>query len=331
MLHIVNGDSVGDKLRESDVDGDILVWKEIYSEGPVFLQPALPEHRFVRGSYLEQAMGIPYREWLQSSEWQEGKLAAFPQHAEIILWFEHDLFDQTMLCYLLHWFEGHDLGNTQLYLLSLDRFPGIEPFHGLGQLSAEQLSSLAGTWRKITQDQLQLGKKAWEAYTSSTPMETVSLLQEDTSALPFLHDAFLLHLNRFPSLQNGLGIVEQTTVELIHSGVDRPLSLFQQAGDKLNQLGMGDIQYWLCLKQMTQGNYPLIALEADSQFPGLNDSNEHFLHTRVQLTGHGVQAANNHIDWISLNGIDLWYGGVHLKGYHDIWRSDRNRVTVVRK
>jgi len=157
------------------------------------------------------------------------------------------------------------------------------------------------------------------------------LLLEDTSALPFLHDAFLLHLNRFPSLQNGLGITEQTTIDLILSGVDRPLSLFQQTSDKLLRLGMGDIQYWFCLKNMTKGIFPLLALDGNPPFPGLNDSIEHFLHTRVQLTEHGVQALNNHVDWINRNGIDLWYGGVHLKGYHDIWRSDRKRATVVRK
>ncbi|MGM0885058.1 MAG: hypothetical protein ACQEXQ_28955 [Bacillota bacterium] len=42
MLHIVNGDSVGHKLKVSAVQGDILVWREIYTEGPVFVQPELP-------------------------------------------------------------------------------------------------------------------------------------------------------------------------------------------------------------------------------------------------------------------------------------------------
>lgn len=38
MLHIVNGDIVGDKLRKGNVRGDILVWREVYPVGPVFLE-----------------------------------------------------------------------------------------------------------------------------------------------------------------------------------------------------------------------------------------------------------------------------------------------------
>lgn len=34
MLHIVNGDHVGNKLREGNVQGDILVWREVYPVGP---------------------------------------------------------------------------------------------------------------------------------------------------------------------------------------------------------------------------------------------------------------------------------------------------------
>lgn len=44
MLHIVNGDSLAEKLKQV-VHGDILVWREIYSEGPVFLDPAEPSNR----------------------------------------------------------------------------------------------------------------------------------------------------------------------------------------------------------------------------------------------------------------------------------------------
>lgn len=102
MLHIVNGDSVGETLRQAGVSGDILVWREVYSHGPVFAEPEVPEHRAFRSGYLERTMGVPEQEYLKASEAQEQKLAAVHQYDEIVLWFEHDLFDQTMLCFLLH-------------------------------------------------------------------------------------------------------------------------------------------------------------------------------------------------------------------------------------
>jgi hypothetical protein len=331
MLHIVNGDSVGHKLKEGAVQGDILVWREIYTEGPVFLQPELPEHRAVRGLYLEEAIGVPCHEWLSSSEAQEKQLARFKQHEDVVLWFEHDLFDQTMLSFLLHWFAGQALDGTRLHLLSIGQYPGLDLFHGLGELSAQQLAGLAGTWREIGEEELSLGRRAWEAYTASTPEMIAKLLREDTSVLPFLHNALRLHLSRFPSAANGLGIVEQTTLELLLCGVDRPLDLFRQTGDRLHGLGIGDIQYWSCLKHLAQAAHPLLAIEGDGMFPGLHDSPESFMHRRVQLTSLGSQLANHKADWIHLNGINRWYGGVHLEGHDSIWRWDAENTAIIRK
>lgn len=330
MLHIVNGDSVGTKLKKNGTPGDVLVWREIYTEGPVFIQPELPANRAARGRFLEQALGIPEQEWRDSSEEQEKQLLGFRQHEDIILWFEHDLFDQTMLCCLLHWFAGQALGNTRLHLLSINQYPGIPLFHGLGQLTGEQLSGLLGTWQEISTMQLLLGKKAWEAYTSNTPEAIAALLKEDTSALPFLHDALQLHLERFPSVQNGLGIMEQTTLELLSGGADTPLQLFQQTGGKLHKLGMGDIQYWLCLKHLSRGPHPLITIAGEGSIPGLNDSPEHFLHAKVSLTELGAKVAGKQTDWIRLNGIQQWYGGVRLEDSNRLWRWDARNAAIVR-
>jgi RNA polymerase sigma factor (sigma-70 family) len=99
MLHIVNGDSVGDKLKQGVVQGDILVWREVYPAGPVFADMAKPENRSARALYLEQSMGIPRSDYIRISETQERQIREFRQYEEIVLWFEHDLFDQTMLCY----------------------------------------------------------------------------------------------------------------------------------------------------------------------------------------------------------------------------------------
>lgn len=329
MLHIVNGDSVGNKLKEAGAQGDVLVWREMYTEGPVFLQPELPANRIARGEYMEQAIGIPLEEWQKSAEAQEKQLAGYHLYEDIVLWFEHDLFDQTMLSYLLHWFSQRSLGKTRLHLLSINQFPGIPLFHGLGQLSAAELSSLMNTWEEISGEQLTLGKKAWEAYTAKTPEAISTLLREDTSALPFLEDAFKLHLSRYPSVQNGLGVIEQTTLELLATGTDTPMRLFQQTGDKHHVLGMGDIQYWFCLRQLSQGAHPLIALESNVSIPGLYDSSQSFLHSKVSLTKLGAEIVSNGKDWASIHGIHKWLGGVLLYGLNPPWRWENKHSAIV--
>ncbi|WP_409344294.1 sigma-70 family RNA polymerase sigma factor [Paenibacillus sp. MBLB4367] len=329
VLHITNGDSVAEKLRQGVVQGDILAWREVYSEGPVFLDAAAAANRTVRAQYLEKAMGVPSEVFVRGSEEQEQTLASFRKYDEIVLWFEHDLFDQTMLCYLLHWFAERPPGRTKLSLLCIGTYPGIELFRGLGQLSVKQLETLSGTWQTVGQEELKLGKALWEAYCSPDPGKLAELLQKDTSALPFANNAFRLHLSRFPSVHNGLGIVEQTTLEMVRNGLGTPLDLFRHAGDRLHELGMGDLQYWHCLAKLSQGPKPLLAIDGSQAFPDFKDPAPSFHRSRVDLTELGLRVLEGKEDWIAVNGIDEWYGGVHLHGRAVPWRWDTSQQKLV--
>ncbi|WP_342478491.1 sigma-70 family RNA polymerase sigma factor [Paenibacillus sp. FSL H7-0350] len=327
MLHIVNGDTVGDKLKRGIVQGEVLVWREIYSAGPIFTDPAAEKNRLLRAEVLQGTMGIPAAEYLAGCAEQERRISGFRQYDEVVLWFEHDLFDQSMLAYLLHWFNGQNLGNTKLSLLCIGEFPGIELFHGLGQLTEAQLSTLPGTWRKIGRKELQLGSLLWEAYAAADPSELADLLaakREELAGgtLVFAYDAFMAHLSRLPSVENGLGIVEQTTLQAVAGGMDTPLKLFRQVTDQLHRLGMGDTEYWKILRTLTAGKQPLLEIEGASELTDYREVPE-FLHRSVTLTGWGEQLLAGAADRLQLQSIDEWFGGLHLKGHDVSWRWDR--------
>ena len=91
-------------------------------------------------------------------------LATFSEHDEVVLWFEQDLFCQVHLTYLLNWFASRGLGYTRLTLICVDEFPGVQIFHGLGQLNENQLLSLFPQRRETTKQQLELASTAWQAY-----------------------------------------------------------------------------------------------------------------------------------------------------------------------
>ena len=329
MLHIVNGDSVAEKLKQGVVHGDILVWREIYSEGPVFPDLSNSSNRLIRAKNLEKTLGIRCDEFTAGCVSQEQRLAAFKEHDEVVLWFEHDLFDQTMLSFLLNWFSKQSLNGVRLNLLCIGTFPGIDPFLGLGQLSVEQLKTLVGTWRPVGQEELEIGKKAWEAYTSPDPHKIVKFLQEDTSALPFVQEAFKFHLSRFPSIYNGLGKVEQTTLAHLHNSPAYAWDLFHQTGLQEIWYGMGDLQYWGILKRMCQAPYPLIQIEGASLASFDNNDISQFHNSRFSLTDIGRRILTGEGDWVAMNGVDQWLGGCHLQGHRIPWRWDGQRKTLV--
>lgn len=325
MLHIVNGDVVGDMLKQGVVQGDVLVWREIYSAGPIFVNPSGENERGIRAGVLEHTLGIPAEKYLSGCEEQEEKLRGFKRYDEVVLWFEHDLFDQSMLAYLLHWLKTQKPGRVKLSLLCIGEFPGIELFHGLGQLTPAQLKSLSGTWRNIGKEELELGSVLWQAYASSCPLELAECLEQNrealaSSAFPFAYEAFRAHLSRLPSVENGLGIVEQTTLEALQKGAKTIVELFRRVTDTLHVLGMGDLEYFRYLYALVQGEHPLVTIDgAVPDFRQIPD----LLHRQASLTTLGEQVLAGAADRITIQGIDQWFGGLHLQGHHVPWRWDK--------
>jgi hypothetical protein len=315
LLHIVNGDSVGDKLRQGKIHGDILVWREVYPFGPVY--DDMESRRQERAQYLERTLGIPVAEYIRTCESQEQSLRDTVSYDEITLWFEHDLFDQTMLCYLLHRLSKQSLGNTKLNLLCIDAYPGIESFRGLGQLAVEQLDALEGTWRRIGQAELEAGSRAWEAYASPDIQKHIQLLSEDTSALPFVREAFKLHLSRLPSANNGLGIIEQVTLDCTANSECSPYELFGSVSDRLHGLGMGDLEYWYWLKRMSRSPIALVEIEGAGRLPDyLHHDAAALRDSVVRITELGRSVLEGKMDWLEVMGgeEDVWFGGLLLHG-----------------
>jgi Domain of unknown function (DUF1835) len=336
MLHITNGDSVGETLRQTGLPGDILAWRDVLHEGPTPAGLSLEQMSTIRAQFLaDSAMG-PYGDVLAEFIQRDTMLAQCAAHKEVILWFEHDLYDQLQLIQILDWFSHHDRGKTALSLICIHTFPGIANFVGLGQLNAGQLGSLFETRRPLTQVELTLGSEAWNAYCSPDPEALEAFLRKDTSALPFLKAALLRHLEQFPALQGGLSRTEREILEVVASGVHKPLAIFRATQEKEESPFMGDSALWLYLSTLSTGQKPFLRRTDGGAFafPTIDPATGHydmaFLEHELVLTDEGRKALAGQADWIRSNkGIDRWLGGVHLQGRDAAWRWDTQRETLV--
>ena len=328
MLHIHNGDSTAGTARKADLPGEHLAWREALVCGPTPSGLSDDDFKQVRARHLSQAYGIEGEDCEKELREQQEALARFVDHEEVVLWFEHDLFCQVHLSYLLNWFAQSELAQTKLSLISIDNFPGIDDFRGLGQLNEAQLASLFPQRRKISSAQLILGSKAWQAYSSSDPSEIESLLAEDTAALPFLKSALFKHLARFPSMRNGLGRDGSLCLDLVADGQTEFKSLLLAFGNREPLYGFGDAQVFLELKRLGNGPHPLLTITNDGNLAAM-DSGQ-LLRTSFQITDQGKAVLNGDEDSVRLNGIDLWLGGVHLQGTEAAWRWDEDHQRLDR-
>ena len=318
MLHIHNGDSAAETAKRSDLPGEHLAWREALVCGPAPGGLSEVEFRRVRAKHLADAYGVSFEKCENELYEQEEVLARFYDHEEVVLWFECDLFCEIQLIYLLDWFARRDLRQTKLSLICIAEFPGIEAFHGLGQLNEAQLASLFPQRQNVTAAQLQLGSKAWAAYSSSNPKEIESLLDSDLSALPFLKSALLKHLRRFPSTDNGLGRIGNVGLELIAKGFGNFRSLFPAFVRREPEYGFGDAQLYFELKRLTNASAPLLKVSGGVDRAKMDAAQ--MLLSSFEITEHGKAVLAGDQDFVVSNGIDHWLGGVHLEGNEAQWR-----------
>lgn len=327
MLHIHNGDCSAGVARLSEMAGEHIAWREALIDGPVPAGLSSEEWRRARAEHLAKSYGLKMEECLAELLQQEEALEKFSEHEEVVLWFEHDLFCQINLLYLLDWFAQRHLGQTRLSLIFIGEFPGVENFRGLGQLSPTQMASLLEQRREVTGEIMDLAARAWRAYCSPDPSTITLLLAEDTHALPFLRDALLCHLARFPSKRNGLGLIENKALELINAGAGKFGPLFKGFGDALPVYGFGDAQFWNDLRRMIDARAPLLHVSHPNEKNG-SDKQSAFLKASFEMTGEGREVLTGQADFILSNGINQWLGGVHLKD-DNLWRWDEQKQTVV--
>ncbi|MBU4315625.1 DUF1835 domain-containing protein, partial [Patescibacteria group bacterium] len=159
FLHIHCGDSSAKALQESKIPGDVLVWKEIYVEGPVPGNLSEEEFQCIRASYF-MTFGLKYDGVLQGMSARYRKIKEAGKYEEVILWFDACLFDQTIMIYLIDLCAKQSWEKTKLSLICVGECAGFDRFCGLGELFPEQLASIFDTRHEVTKEEINLAGEA---------------------------------------------------------------------------------------------------------------------------------------------------------------------------
>jgi RNA polymerase sigma factor (sigma-70 family) len=313
MLHILNGDSTRMSLEQSSVPGTFSVWADVYYEGPVPRDVSDRELVEIR-SRFHAGERFTYKEALaMGTRWLDG-LESYREHDEVVIWCEHDLFDQMLLINLLDFFARQSVKPRQLSLICIGEFPAVVPFHGLGQLDADQLASLLDTRQRVSERQLALGQSAWRAFTGDDPTALERLLARDTSPLPFLDGALRRLLEDFPDARTGLPRTERTLLELLAKhGPLKFAKLFPLQQQTEERVFAGDTTILDRLDDLAR----------DGLVEIVPDSDERQLDVRIAITDVGKNVLAGERDWMSFGAFDRWIGGSQLRAPRPAWRWNR--------
>ena len=322
FLHVANGSATTDLLAEAGVAGARSIWADPLYEGPVPGDCSDDELLAVRARFLTAGDPIDAVDPVNDmTEWR-AVIARHESYDEVVLWFEHDLFDQLNLIQLLTWIRARVPASKTISLVCIGSFPGRPDFKGLGELTARELASLSETRAVVTAPQYALAERAWRAFREPTPEALDRLRHEDTSALPYLARAIDRFLQEYPWRRDGLSRSERRLLQLASKGSIGLGSVFPRMQDGEDAYYVTDLSLAALAETFSSGPAPLLTLAAA---PG-DDIRR--LRASIGLTDLGRAVLDGRTDRVTACGIDRWFGGVHVHGNSAVWRWDDARQTI---
>jgi len=332
FLHVANGSCATRLIEAAGIPGTLSIWADPLYEGPVPSGLDDAELLDVRMRYLAGPADVTVAAWRGSDpspdpandlrQWR----AAIERHAsydELILWFEHDLFDQLNLIQLLPWIRERLPPTKPVTLVCIGAFPGRPDFRGLGELTPDELASLLETRQRVSDPQYALAERAWQAFREPTPEALDNFRQSDTSALPYLAAAITRFLQEYPSSTDGLSRTERRLLGLADGdGISLPKA-FPQMYEGEHVYYITDTSLAALAENLSLTSPPLLTLDL------AGTANAQGLQGAITLTDTGRAVLAGQLDRVATCGIDRWLGGVHLQGRSRNWRWDdtRQRVT----
>ena len=310
FLHVANGTSTTMTIEAARIPGAVSIWADPLHDGPVPGGLSDAELLDVRARHLAGDDEPPLSDTVAGlREWRR-VIAERDAYRELVLWYEHDLFDQLNLIQLLAWIREHLPASKPVSLICIDSYPGRPSFKGLGELTVSELAPLFDSRQPVTDAQYLVADRAWRAFREPTPEPLDRLRESDTSALPYLAAALTGFLREFPWTTDGLSRSERRLLQLTAAGSLTLMSAFPRMDD-------GQRAYYVSDESLND-----IADELAGATPSLlTAADGEGLRRTVAITDTGREVLAGRLDRVAVCGLDRWLGGTHLQA-GNMWRWD---------
>jgi hypothetical protein len=323
-LHIRCGSDIQSALKQAGFAGDFLEYSNPFCQGPVTEDADWLKQR---AAFLAEAygatMGRSAEDLLAGLQRAERNLeAAADDYERVVLWFEHDSYDQLVLVRCLAQFA--EAPPRRLELVGVNRYPGNARFIGLGQLPPEALRLLFDARQNVSVPQLRAGQQAWTQLRQADPTGLAAMAGAGSPALPDLAAAVRRHCQELPWLGDGLGLTERLVLQLL---AERPRTVGEIFRDLMLEREplpwLGDLMLLWMVKSMQRVSPQAFT----GAFAG---EDRHWARERLTITDLGRAVVAGDVDWLSLAPPERWVGGVRIASAAPCWRwNDESGTTTL--
>jgi hypothetical protein len=304
LLHITNGDAFTDRLGTLNLKGDVITWREMLCEGKTLTNVGSENFWKTRFEFLNKNYKVSKSWFIEKTLKEYRSLCNHKQQDHIVLWFEYDLFCQINMIAVLSWLKANRK-YAQISLVCSGNEDSSDKLYALNELSNDQLLKLYENRTVLSQDDIEYADYVWQLYCSDNPMRLENIKEVENHQFDYLSDAIVAHLQRFPSIKNGLNNMENNILNL--ADTHQPESkkeLLKTILKNQGMLGFGDSQYERTLHRLK----PL--------FSSFNP---------VKLTKKGKEILDHQTSYYScIQDNDVYLGGA-LK-YNFLYNTNTDRI-----
>ncbi|WP_428327538.1 DUF1835 domain-containing protein [Mucilaginibacter sp.] len=253
ILHVLNGDATLAGFEQTGLDGDVVVWRGVLSEGPLEENIASAHFWKARAEWVM----IPFNETAEG--YQKNMLNVLTKlgepYDEINLWFEFDLHCQANLLGIMTYLSKQtNLSEPAVYLICPGEYPGKADFRGMGELNGEELEYLYDNIRsRLSQMDFIIAVEAWNIYASRNADLLSDYLNKTTfwASLHLLKPALQAQLKRLQVNDKGLNHIEQTLLNIYNSGITTKTEIHSAFWQTEKIYGMGDLEIDIYLSNLS--------------------------------------------------------------------------------
>ncbi|MFT7442825.1 MAG: hypothetical protein ACI9Q3_001202 [Maribacter sp.] len=244
ILHITNGDTTTNYLQKLKFSGEFITWREMLSEGKTTSDIGSETFWKTRYDFLKSSYNISKKKFIDYTLKEYRNLCNQKEQDEIVLWFEHDLFCQINMLAVISWLKRYRQGH-QISLVCSGEIKGSNKMFGLSQLNATQIKQHYKNRVTLNQDDIAYADYIWQLYCSDSPLRLETVYKfNPMSPFKYLAKAIEAHLQRFPSIKNGLNNIENTIIKTADSkDFTSKKELVSELIKNEEVYGFGDLQY----------------------------------------------------------------------------------------
>jgi hypothetical protein len=323
-LHIRCGSDLEPLLRAAGFAGEYLELSDPLCQGPVLAGDDWLTHR---AAFLADAYGVFLSRGLDEiadglRRAENDLRAASERYERIVLWFEHDSYDQLILARCLARFREMRPRSLELVQHSCDPRPAR--FIGLGHLPPEAFGPLWDARQPVPEAQLAAGARVWDALRSADPTLLANLAREGIAELPFMAGAIARHCREFPWIEDGLSLTERLVLRLLAEKPRTMGEIFRDLMEEREPLPwLGDTMLRFILESMKCVDQPVFGAAFD-------DDDRRWFRERLTIADPGRAVLSGTVDFLSLHPPARFLGGVPIGAAAPGWRWDNGNQIIVR-